>query len=101
MTGCLLYTSSPAASELNEISPDEIQALAREIGLVGLGGAAFPTAVKLAPPKDKLVDTYLLNGAECEPYLTADYRLMVEPVSYTHLDVYKRQGLRRPSLPGR
>ncbi len=69
---------SPAASELNEISPDEIQALAREIGLVGLGGAAFPTAVKLAPPKDKLVDTYLLNGAECEPYLTADYRLMVE-----------------------
>jgi len=69
---------APRASNLDEISPAEIQALAREKGLVGLGGAAFPTAVKIAPPKDKPIDTYLLNGVECEPYLTSDERLMIE-----------------------
>ncbi|HWR58367.1 MAG TPA: electron transport complex subunit RsxC, partial [Thermodesulfovibrionales bacterium] len=42
------------------------------------GGAAFPTLVKLSPPKEKPIDTIIINGAECEPYLTADYRLMVE-----------------------
>ncbi len=69
---------SPAVSGLDSISAERIKALAREIGLVGLGGAAFPTAVKLAPPEDKPIDTYLLNGAECEPYITADHRLMLE-----------------------
>lgn len=47
-------------------------------GLVGMGGAAFPTHVKLRPPKDVTVDAFVLNGAECEPYLTADHRLMLE-----------------------
>ena len=47
-------------------------------GLVGMGGAAFPTHVKLRPPKDARIDTLILNGAECEPYLTADHRLMLE-----------------------
>lgn len=47
-------------------------------GIVGMGGAGFPTKVKLAPPNDKPVDTIILNGAECEPYLTGDHRLMVE-----------------------
>ncbi len=47
-------------------------------GVVGMGGAGFPTKVKLAPPNDKPVDTFILNGAECEPYLTGDHRLMVE-----------------------
>ncbi|MBI4336175.1 MAG: electron transport complex subunit RsxC [Candidatus Omnitrophica bacterium] len=47
-------------------------------GIVGLGGAAFPTRVKLSPPKGKAVDTLILNGAECEPYLTCDYRVMIE-----------------------
>jgi electron transport complex protein RnfC len=50
----------------------------REAGIVGLGGAAFPTHVKLSPPEGKTIDTFILNGAECEPYLTADHRLMVE-----------------------
>jgi electron transport complex protein RnfC len=50
----------------------------REAGIVGLGGAAFPTHVKLSPPEGKSIDTFILNGAECEPYLTADHRLMVE-----------------------
>jgi electron transport complex protein RnfC len=46
--------------------------------VVGLGGAAFPTHVKLAPPKDSAVHTLIINGAECEPYLTSDHRTMVE-----------------------
>lgn len=52
--------------------------IVRDRGIVGLGGATFPTAVKLAPPAEKHVDTLILNGAECEPYLTSDHRLMVE-----------------------
>ncbi|MBC8183406.1 electron transport complex subunit RsxC [candidate division KSB1 bacterium] len=47
-------------------------------GLAGMGGAAFPSHVKLSPPADKKIDTFILNGAECEPYLTADHRLMLE-----------------------
>lgn len=47
-------------------------------GLVGLGGATFPTAVKVVPPKGTVIDTVILNGAECEPYLSADHRLMLE-----------------------
>jgi len=47
-------------------------------GIVGMGGAGFPTRVKLSPPTDKPIDTLILNGAECEPYLTADHRLMLE-----------------------
>lgn len=47
-------------------------------GIVGMGGAAFPTHIKLAPPKDKHIDTLIVNGAECEPYLTSDYRTMME-----------------------
>jgi Na+-translocating ferredoxin:NAD+ oxidoreductase subunit C len=50
----------------------------QDAGVVGLGGAAFPTHVKLAPPKDAHVETLLVNGAECEPYLTTDHRSMVE-----------------------
>ena len=47
-------------------------------GIAGMGGAGFPTKVKLAPPSDKPIDTLILNGAECEPYLTGDHRLMLE-----------------------
>ena len=50
----------------------------REAGIVGLGGAAFPTQVKLSPPEDKKIEYLLINGAECEPYLTGDHRMMVE-----------------------
>lgn len=50
----------------------------REAGLVGLGGAGFPTAVKLSPPPGKSLDFLVINGAECEPYITSDYREMVE-----------------------
>ena len=60
------------------ITPDEIRERVALAGIVGQGGAAFPTVVKLSPPKEKTIDAILLNGAECEPYLTADYRLMLE-----------------------
>jgi electron transport complex protein RnfC len=53
-------------------------AIARAAGLVGLGGAAFPAAVKLVPAKHTPVDTVILNGCECEPYLTCDHRVMLE-----------------------
>jgi electron transport complex protein RnfC len=60
------------------LSPPEIRKIIREAGLVGLGGAGFPTHVKLSPPPDKKIDTVILNGAECEPYLTTDNRVMIE-----------------------
>lgn len=60
------------------LTAEEIRQKVKEAGLVGLGGAAFPTAVKLSPPKDKPIDTLIINGCECEPYLTADHRLMLE-----------------------
>lgn len=62
----------------NELSVDELKQRIRDAGIVGLGGAAFPTHVKLSPPAGKPIDTFILNGAECEPYLTADHRQMLE-----------------------
>ncbi|MFP4055045.1 MAG: electron transport complex subunit RsxC, partial [Phycisphaerae bacterium] len=59
-------------------SPEEIREAIRQAGIVGQGGAAFPTHVKLTPPEGKSVDTLLVNGCECEPFLTADHRVMVE-----------------------
>lgn len=57
---------------------DELKRVVREAGIVGLGGAAFPTHVKMSPPEDKPVDHFILNGCECEPFLTCDHRSMVE-----------------------
>lgn len=60
------------------LSAGELQLIVREAGLVGLGGATFPTAVKITPPNGKKIEKLIVNGAECEPYLTADHRLMLE-----------------------
>jgi H+/Na+-translocating ferredoxin:NAD+ oxidoreductase subunit C len=57
---------------------DHIKVAVKSAGVVGMGGAAFPTHVKLSPPKDRPIDTLILNGVECEPYLTCDYRIMLE-----------------------
>lgn len=65
-------------SDYKALSKDELLKLVRERGVVGQGGATFPTHIKLNPPKDKTIDTLLINGAECEPYLNADNRLMLE-----------------------
>ncbi len=61
-----------------DFAPEEIRKTVREAGIVGLGGAAFPTHVKLTPPQGKKIDTLLINGCECEPYITADHRIMLE-----------------------
>ncbi len=63
---------------LEELSPQEIVRLVRNAGLVGMGGAGFPTHVKLSPPPEKTITDIIINGAECEPYLTSDHRLMLE-----------------------
>jgi len=65
-------------SDPDNLSVAELSNLARQMGIVGLGGATFPTAIKLNVPAGKKVDTLVLNGAECEPYLSADHRLMLE-----------------------
>ena len=62
----------------DEITMQQLSDLMRQMGIVGMGGATFPAAVKLNVPEGKKVDTLVLNGAECEPYLSADHRLMVE-----------------------
>ncbi|EOC99838.1 electron transport complex subunit RsxC [Caldisalinibacter kiritimatiensis] len=64
--------------DLDSLSGKEIVEVVKEAGITGMGGAGFPTHVKLSPPSDKKIDTVILNGAECEPYLTADHRLMLE-----------------------
>lgn len=61
-----------------DFTGNDVRIVAREAGIVGLGGATFPTAVKLTPPENVKIDILLINGAECEPYLTADHRIMVE-----------------------
>ena len=61
-----------------QMDSKQLVAAIREAGIVGLGGAAFPTHVKLSPPPDKKIDTVILNGAECEPYLTCDHRTMLD-----------------------
>jgi electron transport complex protein RnfC len=64
-------------TDLLDAPADEVRQAVKDAGIVGLGGAAFPTHVKLSPPEGKTIDTVILNGAECEPYLTADHRLML------------------------
>jgi Na+-translocating ferredoxin:NAD+ oxidoreductase subunit C len=72
------WTTLKDSPDFRSLSPEELKEKIKSAGIVGMGGAAFPTIVKLSPPKEKPIDTVILNGAECEPYLTADYRLMLE-----------------------
>lgn len=60
------------------LTKQEIRDIVKEAGIVGLGGAGFPTHVKLTPKDESAIDYILVNGAECEPYLTSDYRMMME-----------------------
>jgi len=72
---------SPSIAPISNYFAQDVEEMKKKIqeaGLAGMGGAAFPTHVKLSPPADKPIDTFILNGAECEPYLTADHRLMME-----------------------
>ena len=71
-----LHESVKPNKSLDELTPEEIINIVKEAGIVGMGGAGFPTCVKLNPGKP--VDTVLLNGCECEPILTADHRVLLE-----------------------
>jgi electron transport complex protein RnfC len=64
--------------DFRELDPKEILRTIREAGIVGMGGATFPTHVKLSPPPDKKIKWVIVNGAECEPFLNCDNRLMLE-----------------------
>ncbi len=64
--------------ELDSLSAEEVIDIIKGAGIVGLGGAGFPTGVKLSPKNADDIDTLIINGSECEPYLTSDYRLMIE-----------------------
>jgi electron transport complex protein RnfC len=70
-----------------DLGPPGIVQAVQDAGVVGLGGAAFPTHVKLSPPKDVQIDTILINGAECEPYLTTDHHIMLEYPERVHLGI--------------
>ncbi|WBW97158.1 electron transport complex subunit RsxC [Oceanirhabdus sp. W0125-5] len=63
------------------MSKEELVKIIKEAGIVGMGGACFPTHIKLTPPEDMKIDSILINAAECEPYLTCDYRMMLEKPS--------------------
>lgn len=62
----------------DRLTPAELRNILRDMGVVGMGGAGFPTWVKLSPPPDKKVDTLIVNGCESEPMVSADRRLMIE-----------------------
>jgi len=72
----MLY--EPIGSRWDEAAPGELVQEIAAAGIVGMGGAAFPTHIKLSPPSHKPIDTLIINGAECEPYLTDDHRIMLE-----------------------
>jgi len=63
---------------LESLYREDVIEIIREAGIVGMGGAGFPTDVKLSPKNEKDIDCIIVNGAECEPYLTSDYRRMLE-----------------------
>ena len=74
----LVHESVVPRGDIEKLSSKEILDIIKNAGIVGMGGAGFPTHVKLSPPPEKKIDVVILNGAECEPYLTADHRLMLE-----------------------
>jgi len=68
----------PMSRDWKTLDIQEIKDIIRQTGMVGMGGATFPTHIKMAPPAEKPIHTFILNGAECEPFLTADHRVMLE-----------------------
>jgi len=71
----ILYDS---AIDISQLTPEKLVQAVQASGMVGLGGAAFPSHVKLLPPKGMNIETIIINGCECEPYLTCDHRIMLE-----------------------
>lgn len=67
--------------DYEKLSKNELVGIIKEAGIVGMGGAGFPTHIKLTPPEEKKIDSIIINAAECEPYLTCDHRMMLEKSS--------------------
>lgn len=77
--GCYdVHESVQPRGRIEDLTGEQIVSIVREAGIVGMGGAGFPTHVKLSPPKDKKIEYVIINGAECEPYLTSDHRVLLE-----------------------
>lgn len=75
------YTPAPGVGEKRDytkMTKEEIRAAVKDAGVVGMGGAGFPTHVKITPKDDSKIDFIIANCAECEPYLTSDYRMLLE-----------------------
>ncbi len=68
--------------DYEQMSPQEIISAVQEMGMIGLGGAGFPTHVKMTVPTGKSIDTVIVNGCECEPFLTTDHQIMIEHIEY-------------------
>lgn len=64
--------------DYTKLTKEEIRKIVKEAGIVGMGGAGFPTHIKLTPKDDNAIQQVIVNGSECEPYLTSDYRIMLE-----------------------
>jgi electron transport complex protein RnfC len=64
--------------DVDDMTPEQIVKAVQDTGMVGLGGASFPTHVKMTVPEGQKIDTVMVNGCECEPYLTTDHRVMLE-----------------------
>lgn len=73
-----LHEDMLSRNSLDDLSAEELLEKIKEAGITGMGGAAFPTHVKLSPPPDKKIDKVIINGSECEPFLTSDHRVMLE-----------------------
>lgn len=73
-----IHESVASKGKLEDLTADEIKNIIKNSGVTGMGGAGFPTHVKLSPPADKMIDLLIINGAECEPFLTSDHRVMLE-----------------------
>ena len=67
-----------ADRDYTQLTKEEIRQIIKDAGIVGMGGAGFPTNVKVTPKNEEEIDYVIVNGAECEPYLTSDYRRMLE-----------------------
>jgi Na+-translocating ferredoxin:NAD+ oxidoreductase subunit C len=72
------YSQEIRTHDIEGLTPQAIREKVKAAGIIGMGGAAFPTHVKLTPSQDKHIDIFILNGSECEPYLTCDDRIMQE-----------------------
>ena len=76
--GCIEKETFEECPHWEKLDADTIRNKIKEAGIVGMGGAGFPTHVKVSPKDPSAIDHILVNGAECEPYLTSDYRRMLE-----------------------